>query len=154
MINVSIETNIQEVFDDLDEIGLEIPNISLKILKKIVSKGRTYLRRAYRSSGLHNRTGALYKAIFGSAKKSTVGYFGILSKQAYKLVPLNYGSVLRPLNAKYLTFKIGDRWAKVESVTIPAHEFLSAGAKYLGSAEMNTDVDTVLDKEIKRVMKE
>jgi phage gpG-like protein len=36
---------------------------------------------------------------------------------------LNYGATIRPKKAKFLRFKIGDRWAMRKQVTIPARPF-------------------------------
>jgi hypothetical protein len=72
----------------------------------------------------------------------------------YKFVPLNYGMHITPKKGRYLRFKMGDKWIKATSVTIPARSFFEEGTRYIGSAEMQADIDVVLAKEVARLMKD
>lgn len=152
MAQYSIESNIDEIENKLKKLGLFIPNIERKILKKIVSKGKTKLRQGLKSSGIHTKTGSLYKSIYGSAKNEHIAYLGVMSKQAYRFIPLNYGATISAKRKEYLTFKIGDRWVKVKSVVIPARAFFDRATNYVGSAEMDVDVITIVNKEIDKLM--
>lgn len=153
MVKISIESEIREVEETLQELGLSIPNINKKILKKIVAKGKNKLRKAYRSSGLDTKTGSLYRSIYGSAKTDSAGYIGIVSKMAYRFIPQNYGATIQPKHGEYLNFKVGDTWVKVRSVSIPAHNFFYAAEQYVNSEEMQNDIISVLDKELDRLTK-
>lgn len=153
MVNLSIESNLLPVEERLQELGLYIPKLQKKIIQKITAKGKSKLRSAYRRSGLQSKSGKLYAAIYGKAKTEDVGYLGIASKQHYKALPNIFGADIYPKNSDYLRFQVNGEWKTVRSVHIPAHNFWSAAENYINSAEMQKDIDSVVEKEIDRMFR-
>ena len=154
MVKVSIESNISDVNKHLEELKLYIPKLGKIIISRISYKGRAIARKSYKRSHITTRTGALYKAIYGSAKTEYAGYIGIASKQAYKFIPLNYGGSHTPTRgAKYLTFLVGNRWVSVKATTIPARNFFRDAIDYTKSSEMANDINKIAIKQIGKMYK-
>ena len=163
MLDLSVESDVAGVEDELKELGLYIPNIARKILKRLTAKGRSKLKKAYGQIGIHEGSGeAKYKgtreyvhlrdALFASAKDLYVGYFGRGEQGKIQVHPLNYGAELRPSRGEYLTFRdASGNWHKVKSVHIAAHNFFAAATDYVGSAEYENDIDTVVSREVNKM---
>ena len=154
MLQMEIESDIAATQATLAELGIHIPNISKKILKRIASKGRAKLRKAYMTSGIETKTGALYKALFQSAKGNDLAYFGVASKQHYVFLPLNYGAEIQAKGGAYLTFQdASGGWHRVKSIHIKARNFFHAAEDYIGSQEYQADIDTVVGREVDKLFK-
>jgi len=152
MVTLSISSDLNEAEAKLKKLGYFIPNINKKILKRLATKGRSELRSAYKRSGLQEYTGKLFNGIYMSVKTSEAAYVGVISKQAYKFIPLNYGMRITPKKHGKLVFRGYDGWVRVSEVTIPARNFFGALERYLGSSRIYKDINAVLDREVKKVM--
>jgi len=152
MVTLSISQDINEAEAQLKKLGLFIPNINKKILKRLATKGRSELRSAYKRSGLHEYTGKLFNGIYMSVKTNDAAYVGMVSKQAYKFIPLNYGMRIRPKTQKNLVFRGFNGWVRVSEVNIPSRNFFKAIESYLNGPRMYKDINTVLDREVQKIM--
>ena len=149
MLKLSIETEMDDVFNQLRENQLYIKNVSKKVLSALSSRGRTKVRQAYNSSGLHKKSGELYKYIYKISKNNNYAIIGM--GQPYKAQTLVYGLKILPKNGKYLTFKIGNDWKKVTSVQNKPHDiFFGPLDKFTNSQEFTDLFIGVVMKGLKK----
>jgi hypothetical protein len=151
MLNIDITNNLLETEEYIKSLHRFIPNLEKKILKAIVSKGKSKVKQGLSSSGIQTRTGRLKNAVFGTNKKSEVGYFGIRSKQIYKALTLLDGKTIVAKKLKYLKFKVNGNWVTVESVTISKHPYMDKANSYAGnSTELLNDINKVVNRELSK----
>lgn len=117
----------------------------------IVARGKEWISPD--KSGLHNRTGALRDSIrlqrfvqYAPNSGASATIIAGSSRVPYAAVH-EYGTIIRPTRAPYLTFKVNGRWVRVSQVRIPARPYLKPAYE-----EILPEFDTYLQKAMNEIL--
>lgn len=153
---VSVKTDLDEAMHLLKELDGSQVKMRRRILSGIGTAVKNQVKKNYKSL-LNKNSGSLYKSLNSKVIKS--GKAVIVSPSAEKnKVRYGYvlakGSVIKPKNKDFLTFRIGDKWIRKHQVTIPERNWVESPAKqYLSSISYRQKIDSLVDKEIQRAEK-
>ena len=156
---VSVEMDITEPIMMLQKLGARKTQAMKRMLGKIGTAAKAPVRKAYRSTGLHRRTGALYRSIRSKVMRS--GAAVVVSAGALRDGKVLYGyalakgSVIDAGKGKLLAFQIDGKWVRTRKVTLPKRDFVEAPVRsYLSSPAFKAKLDQIVNKEIERIAKE
>ena len=153
---ISVKTDIDEVMDFLSELDGNKDKMRRRILSSVGTAVKSHVRKSYRGF-LHKNTGMLYKSlnskVIRSGKAVIISPYAEHNKARYGYV-LAKGSVIKPRNGEFLTFRIGDKWIRKKQVSIPSRDWVEGPAKqYLSSMSYRQKLDELVDKELIRAEK-
>lgn len=156
---ISIQADISESINFLEKLGADRKKTLRRILSGVGSDARNKAKKAYKSSGLNQRSGTLYRSI--SRKIVSRGQAVMIEAKAQNEKNIFYGyaltkgSKITAPEGKSLSFQINGKWIKAKSVQLKAHDFIEQPVKrYLDSNAFKVKVDKLVDKEIARIEKE
>lgn len=153
---INVKADLDEAMDLLSELDGNKSRMRRRILSGVGVAVKNSVKKSYRSF-FHKRTGTLYKSLNSKVMKN--GKAVIISPSAER-DGVRYGYVLSKgttIDAKkgdFLTFRIGDKWIRKKSVTIPEKDWVVGPArKFLEGGEMKTRLDKLTQREIDRAEK-
>lgn len=149
MITYNIDFDDKKYRKQLGDLERKMPQIGKRLLGKVSSE----IRKDVRKTHLRNKTykkisGNLYKNITYKTKSDFSAY---ITSNAIQSGLFEMGGTI---NAKenYLTFKIGEEWKKVKSITLPARPFLYPVINdYFTSNKAVTVMDTQFQKILEKM---
>jgi len=154
---LSIEADLKEVMGAFDALEKQAPTIQRHLLAGIGSKAVSIVKKNY-SMSLKKGTGNLYKNIKRMVVKR--GNAVVIASKAFSENKKFYGyalakgSVITAKTAKYLTFKIGDKWFKKHSIKLPERDWFQKPVEnFIGSPAYDAQIETLLQKEIDKLFK-
>lgn len=155
---LSVETDISEVLDTLEDLGGRRTTMMRHLLSGIGTAAKNEVRKRYKSFGLTKGTGQLYKSIkrkvFRNGKAVLIQAKAQREGGVYYGYALAKGSEIKAKNGKYLTFQADGKWVKVHSVKLPERDFVSEPVgKYLRTTDFQTRVDELMQREITKIEK-
>lgn len=155
---LSVETDIKEALDMLEGLGGKRSTVMRHLLSGIGTSAKNEAKKAYRSFGLHKRSGTLYKSftrkVFRSGKAVMVSAKARSKDNVFYGYALAKGSLVRPKNGGWLTFQIDGKWVRTRSVKLPPRDFVERPVlAYLRSASFKARVDSLMEREIARIEK-
>lgn len=153
---VSIKTDLDEAMDMLSELDGNKARMRRRILSGVGTAVKNQVRKSYKSF-FRKQSGALYKSLNSkvvrdgsavivspNAEKKNVRYGYVLSK----------GSTIVAKEHDFLTFKIGEKWVRKHSITIPARDWVTEPAKrYMASSKLKDKIEQLTQKEIDKAEK-
>lgn len=149
---ISVETDIDEALHLLDTININSKKLTRKILSGVGSSTKNKIKKSYKSL-LKKNTGNLYQSIsrgiIASGKAVIIQPKARGTNQVFYGYALAKGSIIFAKNQKNLTFKIGDKWIKKQSIKLPQRDWFEAPAnKYIGSEAYKQQIDRIVQKEL------
>jgi len=109
----------------IKESSNEFRKALMKGMKKAILFAEGEAKKSFGKPGnLKVGTGHLRRSIQSKVKDRIKVIVLSLSSNVIYAGIHEYGGVIKAKKGPYLTFKIGDRWVKVASVTMPARPFL------------------------------
>lgn len=153
---LNIKADLDEAMDMLSELETNKFKMRRRILSGVGTAVKNSVKKSYRSF-FHKRSGTLYKSlnsrIIKNGKAAIVSPSAQNGKVRYGYV-LAKGTTIEPKNGELLTFKIGDKWIRKHSVTIPEKDWVAGPAKrYMASSELKEKLDQLTQREIDRAEK-
>ena len=142
----------------LQKLGARKTQVMKRMLGKIGTAAKAPVRRAYRSTGLRRRTGALYRSIRSKVMRS--GAAVIVSAGALRDGKVLYGyalakgSVIDAGKGKLLAFQIDGKWVRTRKSAAEAGLRGGAGAKLPFKPCVQGEARPDVNKEIERIAKE
>ncbi|MCF0237026.1 MAG: hypothetical protein HUK24_00385 [Sphaerochaetaceae bacterium] len=156
---VSVEADISEPLNMLEQMGAKKKTIMRRMLSQIGTAAKNEGKKAYRSSGLKKGTGALYKSIQKKVMKN--GSAVLIKPSARKDGSVLYGyalakgATITAKNGDYLAFQKDGKWIRTKSVTIKPHDYISGPiGRWLKSTQFKAKVDSIVESEIRKLEKE
>ena len=155
---VSVETDLKEVLDTLEDLGGRRCTMMRHLLSGIGTAAKGEVKRSYKGYGLSKGTGALYKSIarkvFRNGKAVAIQAKARRDDGFLYGYALAKGSTITARNGKWLTFQKDGKWVKVHSVKLPQRNFVEEPVKnYLKSTSFQQKVDELMEKEIRKIEK-
>ena len=153
---VSIKTDLDEAMDLLAELDGNKFRIRRRILSGVGTAVKNQVRKSYKSY-FKRQTGTLYKSLNSKVIKN--GSAVIISPSAEKKnvrygYVLSRGSTLVAKEHDFLTFKIGEKWIRKHSITIPERDWVTEPAKrYMASSQLKAKIEQLTQKEIDKAEK-
>ena len=141
MLDYSVDIT-DEVSPRLKRMIKKNPELSRDLLSYISEAvvNRTVIHQLSGQS-LNRKTGTLAKSITYKLLNDHISKVG--TNVAYAAIH-EFGGIIRPVNAKALTFKIKDQWISTKKVTIPARPYLGTALEYV----MKNEAQNIMDKRL------
>ena len=150
MIRLDIKDNVQDVINQLTELGVNTKYLQQNILQKTIRGAQSSVKKSLRSSGLKVRTGKLLKSYKvkvykdkGYAILFPYGMGGIATAH-------NEGLLIKAKSHKYLCFQVNGHWVKTKQIQLKKVPFFHDGISNYESTKMNEDVRIVTEKIIEK----
>lgn len=158
MIEVKIQSEIEDAISALGELKLAIPKIS-EMFRKAVTLGAKHRVQNRMGAFLGSGGGTIFgvrsgknkgKKHFLTLRQRVYGYsrsdtHSVVAAPRYIAEPLEHGTTIKPKKGKYLFFVGSSGYRRAKSVVIPArHWFTRSLAGYEESNEVN---DAIVDAE-------
>ena len=155
---LSVETDISEVLDTLEDLGGRRSTMMRHLLSGIGTAAKNEVRKRYKSFGLTKGTGQLFKSIkrkvFRNGKAVLIQAKAQRDGSVFYGYALAKGSAITAKKGKYLTFQIDSKWVKVHSVKLPERDFVvEPVGRYLRTTDFQTRVDELMQREISKIEK-
>ena len=155
---LSVETDIKEVLDTLEDLGGRRSTVMRHLLSGIGTAAKAEVKRSYKGYGLSKGTGSLYKSIqrkvFRNGKAVAVQAKARRDGGVFYGYALAKGSTITARNSKWLTFQKDGKWVKVHSVKLPERNFVEEPVKeYLRSMNFQMKLDELMEREIRKIEK-
>lgn len=156
---VSVEADISEPVRMLQELGAKRTRSMKRVLGKIGTAAKAPVRKACRSTGLHKRTGTLYKSIRSKVMRNGAAVIIRAGAQRDGKILYGYalakGSTITAKKGRTLAFQIDGKWVRVHSVKLPMRDFVEAPVrKYLATPEFKAKLDRIVKKEVEMAEKD
>lgn len=153
---ISVKTDLDETMNLLKELDGNREKMRRRILSGIGTGAKNYVKKKY-GSLLNKKSGLLYRSlsskVIRSGKAVIVSPTATHNKVRYGYV-LAKGTTVEAKNRDFLTFRIGDRWVRKHSVTIPARDWVEQPVKeYLNSSSYRQKLENLVQKEVERAEK-
>ena len=148
---VSIKANLDEAMNMLSELDGNQARMRRRILSGVGTAVKNQVRKAYKGF-FKKQTGTLYKSLNSRVIKN--GSAVIISPKAEKNkvrygYVLSKGSTIVAKEHDFLTFKIGEKWFRKHSITIPERDWVAEPAKrYMASSQLKDRIEQLTQKEI------
>lgn len=160
---VNVTARLDEATLFLQGLDVNQKTIRRRVLNAVGSGAKKQVKKYY-NLYLHKQSGALYKSIikkFTRSKKAiTISAKargedrGLAGNYVFYGYALAKGSTIKAKKHKYLTFKVGDKWAKKTEVKLPNKDFIVSPVNYyLDSTQADWDINRQLEKEIAKIEK-
>lgn len=164
---INIEADIQEVSKALDGTAKSLKSIRKQVLGS-AAKGVVKTIKSVIQTGLKKHTGFMYSvykykvakdgshvSIFPRPKQKSTDTTKKQKASAKNLAvaitsTLNYGNTISAKKAKFLFFSDTNGFVKTKSVRIPGVGFLEAGWNYAGSDRYESEMNKIVEKELKK----
>lgn len=158
-LELSLETQFDSALKMLGSLGVNKKKAMRRILSGIGISARSKVKKAYKSYGLQKGTGELYKSISRKVLRNGKGVIIQAKARNEKGIYYGYalakGAKIEAKNAPYLTFQKDGKWVKVHSVKLPERDYVAKPVvDYLKTMDFKERFDSLVQKEIDRVMKE
>lgn len=148
---INIKADMDQAMVLLKELDTNERTMRKRILKGIGNEVKNVVKKDFRNH-LKNKSGMLKKSIV--AKISRRGDQVVVTNDADNK-GIRYGFALAkgfeitPKKAKTLTFKIGDKWIRKTSVTVPARDWFEGPAKhFMNSSSYQKKLDSLMEREV------
>jgi len=153
---ISVKADLDETMRLLKELDGNKVKMRRRVLSGIGQAVKSHVKKSYKNL-LHKQSGDLYKSlnskVIRSGKAAIVSPSASHDKVRYGYVPAK-GSVIKPKNKEFLTFRIGDKWIRKHEVTMKPNDWVEGPAKqYLSGSSYKQKLDALLEKEIQRAEK-
>lgn len=158
-LELSLETQFDSALKMLGSLGVNKKKAMRRILSGIGTSARSRVKKAYKSFGLQKGTGELYKSISRKVLRNGKGVIIQAKARNEKGIYYGYalakGAKIEAKNGPYLTFQKDGKWVKVHSVKLPERDYVAKPVvDYLKTMDFKERFDSLVQKEIDRVMKE
>lgn len=158
-LELSLETQFDSALKMLGSLGVNKKKAMRRILSGIGTSARSKVKKAYKSFGLQKGTGELYKSISRKVLRNGKGVIIQAKARNEKGIYYGYalakGAKIEAKNAPYLTFQKDGKWVKGHSVKLPERDYVAKPVvDYLKTMDFKERFDSLVQKEIDRVMKE
>lgn len=153
---INVKADVDEVLAMLQDLHGNRNSMRRRILSGIGTAVKQHVKSRY-SSMLHKRSRTLYKSVTAKVFKSGA---------AVKVSPraehenrlygyaLAKGSTITAKDGGFLTFKVGEKWVRIHSVTLKPRDWVEAPARqYLSSSSYRERIDLLVQREIDRAEK-
>ena len=155
---VSLEADLDEPLAMLEELGAKERTVLKNILSGVGTDAKAAVKRSYRSSGLHRRTGALYKGI--SRKVTKDGRSVIVSTTARNDRQVLYGgalakgSLIEPDGKAFLAFQVDGKWVRRRQVKLPERPFITQPVlRHMETTAFREKLDKLVEREVGKIMR-
>ena len=153
---VNVKVKLDQAMKLLSELDGNKYKMRRRILSGVGVAVKNKVRKSYKSF-FRKQTGTLYKSlnsrVIKNGKAAIVSPSAAKDKVRYGYV-LSKGATIEARKGDFLTFRIGDKWVRKHSVTIPERDWVSGPAKrYLASSELKTKLDQLTQREIDKAEK-
>lgn len=151
MIHVSIKAEVEEVTQGLEALGLELKNISRKILRALATLTKKRIKKRM-NSFVKDRSGMLRANIYGRTRSAA--HAVVAAGYPRVSETLERGGTISPRKGKFLSFRTDSGWKRVRSVTIPPKHFFSLSAVgFEADPEYQSTIDKTVGKAIQKAMR-
>ena len=142
-----IEVDDQKFRNEIGEFGKKMPQVARRMMGKLSTEIRKTSRKDYLKGGsLNKQSGNLSKKI---SYKTKPDYTAIIIASAGYASTHEKGKTISPKKGTYLTFKLGDQWIKIKSVTVPARPFLKPVIDdYFTTGKAEQIMDLILQQQL------
>ena len=127
-----------------------------RILSGIGTSVKQAVKKSYNSL-LHKKSKTLYKSVTAKVFKSGAAVKISPRAQRNNILygyALAKGSTIKAKDSPFLTFKVGEKWVKKQSVTLKPVDWIEAPAsRFLTSMSYKQRLDELVQKEIDRAEK-
>lgn len=148
---INIKTDLDEAIALLEDLDTNQHTMRKRILKGIGNEVKNVVKKDFRNH-LKNKSGILKKSVV--AKIARRGNQVVVTNDAdnhgvrYGFA-LAKGFTITPKKGKTLTFKIGDKWIRRTSVTVPARDWFEGPAKhFMNSSAYQKKIDSLMEREV------
>lgn len=149
MVVVDVKHNFEEVSQSLAHLGAQTKYIKIDMLRKTGRGALSFVKKGYKRY-LRTPTGELYRAYKATTVRKKGFTIVSAKKLNYRAAAHENGSTIKAKRYKYMTYRIGNRWVKSKSVTLPKAPFFSEGVAAYQSQQLQADIDSVLAKAIEK----
>ena len=147
MLAIRITPQIKEPVEDLRALGVDLEAARKAILAALATGAQKRVRNRM-GTYLNMKTGWLKQHVYGRRRSA---HHYVVAAPSFIAEPLERGAVIAPKKTdKVLTFKIGGRWLKADTVTIPARHWFS---RSITGYEESTEWDAAVNKGMLRALR-
>lgn len=151
---ISLEAKLDDAMDLLKGLDVNEKKIRSSVLNQVGTKAKNAAKKDYRNV-LNKKSGFLYKSIrkymYRNKNAVVVTAHGKEDPVRYGFV-LAKGPTIQAKNADYLTFEANGKWIKKKEVHLKPHDFIVKPVeRYLDSNQLDSDMDTILQKKIDQI---
>lgn len=155
---ISIETDFSEAMALFDNLEKGQKTIRRHILAGVGTSAKNKVKKLYKTYGLKNGTGALFKSIKRRVIRSGEAVIIDANARSQKQVLYGYalakGAAIRAKSDDYLTFQIDGKWVKTHEVKLPERDFIAEPVnEYLKTNAFRQQLDRLAQKEIDKLEK-
>ena len=155
---VSIQTDFSEAMQLFENLEKGQKTIRRHLLAGVGTSAKNKVKKLYKTYGLKNGTGALFKSIKRKVIRSGEAVIIDANARSQKQVLYGYalakGSAIRAKSDNYMTFQIDGKWVQTHEVKLPERNFVAEPVNdYLKSNQLRQQLDRLAQKEIDKLEK-